>query len=297
MVTPPSPGVEATTAGGPAGEDGREPPPPPPPCILDPCANEGVSACVRIPKARTINGVRTLIVSDIHSNLVALDAVVSAAEEEHPIDRVWCLGDIVGYGPWPRETVERVRSLDAMSICGNHDAAAVGRVPLDGFNPYAAEACRWNGARLGADARGYLAGLPETLREDGFTLVHGSPKDPLWDYLFGYAQAVEAWERAVTEDVLVGHTHFQFAAEAGRGIDRPGPDGLTAPRSHARLVVNPGSVGQPRDGDPRAAYAVYDDDARVLALKRVRYDVAAVQRAMAEAGLPEPLISRLSVGR
>ena len=240
---------------------------------------------------------RTLIVSDIHSNLAALEAVVAAAEEEAPIDQTWCLGDIVGYGPHPLETVRRVRSLGAMCIKGNHDAGAVGLVSLDTFNYYAAEACRWSGSRLDADAREFLSGLPETLHEDGFTLVHGSPKDPLWDYLFGYPQAIEAWDRAATPDVLVGHTHYQFAATAGLGLEQPGPEGLTAFRGPARLVVNPGSVGQPRDSDPRAAYAVYDDEVGALELRRAWYDVASTQRAMAEAGLPEPLISRLSVGR
>ncbi len=240
---------------------------------------------------------RTLIVSDIHSNLAALDAVVADAGEEAPLDQVWCLGDIVGYGPWPLETVRRIREIGALSIKGNHDAGAVGLTPLDAFNPYAAEACRWNGRRLDSDARDYLRGLPETLREDGFTLVHGSPKEPLWDYLFGYPQAIEAWERAVTQDVLVGHTHYQFAATAGVGLRQPGREGLTVFRGDARLVVNPGSVGQPRDNDPRAAYALYDDETGAIELRRAWYDVAATQRAMADAGLPEPLISRLSAGR
>lgn len=228
---------------------------------------------------------------------MALDAVLRAAEDEGPVDQVWCLGDVVGYGPWPRETVERMQSINAMTVIGNHDAAAVGRVGLDDFNPFAAEACRWNRDQLSDSAWQWLSGLPEMLREDGFTLVHGSLKDPLWDYLFGYPQAIEAWERAITEDVVVGHTHFQFSMEAGRGIQQPGPAGLTVPRGHARLVINPGSVGQPRDRDPRAAYALYDDDTRIVTLKRAWYDVTTTQRAMAEANLPEPLISRLSVGQ
>ncbi len=240
---------------------------------------------------------RTLIVSDIHSNLIALDAVIAAVEDEAPIDRVWCLGDIVGYGPWPLETVRRVRALGALSVKGNHDAGAAGLVALDTFNYFAAEACRWTREQLDSDASDYLSSLPETLREDGFTLVHGSPKDPLWDYLFGYPQAIEAWERAVTRDVLVGHTHYQLAATAGAGLTQPGSEGLTVFRGEARLVVNPGSVGQPRDSDPRAAYAVYDDDLGAVALHRAWYNVAATQRAMADAGLPDPLISRLSAGR
>ena len=165
------------------------------------------------------------------------------------------------------------------------------------FNPIAAEACRWTTAHLSAEALVFLAELPRTLVEDSFTLAHGTPNDPIWDYLISYSQAVEAWERVNTSDVLVGHSHIQFSVEAGRGVEHPGPGGLTVPLGHARLVVNPGSVGQPRDRDPRAAYAVYDDDARIVSLRRVWYDVTETQRAMAEAQLPEALITRLSLGR
>ncbi len=240
---------------------------------------------------------RTLIVSDVHSNLAALDAVVAAAEADSPLDGVWCLGDIVGYGPWPLETVRRVRSLDAVCIQGNHDAGAIGRISLDTFNFAAREACRWNGAQLDEDARTFLRDLPDTAVADGFTLVHGTPRNPLWEYLTGYADAMDALEMVSTRDVLVGHTHHQFAFEDGRGVSLPGPGGLTVERDAGRLVVNPGSVGQPRDHDPRAAYAVYDSESDTLSLRRTAYDIAATQRAMEGAGLPEPLISRLSAGR
>ncbi|MEX2430771.1 MAG: metallophosphoesterase family protein [Dehalococcoidia bacterium] len=237
---------------------------------------------------------RTLIVSDIHSNATALEAVFAAAEEDGPLDQVWCLGDIVGYGPQPMECLERLWAANAMSICGNHDAGAVGRIELDEFNHYAAEACRWTGRQLTDRAIEYLTNLPESLIEDPFMLVHGSPRDPMWEYVFGYPQAIEVWERAVTHGVLVGHSHFQFCCEAGRGLETPGPEGMYIPITHARLVINPGSVGQPRDRDLRAAYAIYDDDAQSITLRRVWYDISATQRAMAEAGLPEPLITRLS---
>jgi predicted phosphodiesterase len=241
---------------------------------------------------------RTLIVSDIHSNIVALDAVLEAAEEDEPIDGVISLGDIVGYGPAPMECLDRLRERGFVSIKGNHDAAVAGEVSLDTFNPVAAEASRWTTAQLNADSLAFLAALPERLIEDSFTMVHGTPNDPIWDYLVSYSQAVEAWERVETSDVLVGHSHIQFAIEAGRGIEQSGPEGvLTVPLGHARLVVNPGSVGQPRDRDPRAAYAIYDDESRLISLRRAWYDVSATQRAMAEAGLPEPLITRLSAGR
>lgn len=240
---------------------------------------------------------RTLIVSDVHSNLTALDAVLAAAGAEGPLDAVWCLGDIVGYGPWPLETVRRIRSLDAVCIQGNHDAGAIGRISLDTFNYAAREACRWNGEQLDDETRSFLKDLPDTVAVAGFTLVHGTPRDPLWEYLTGHAGAVAALASIGTRDALVGHTHHQLAFEDGRGAASPGPGGLTVTRDGGRLVVNPGSVGQPRDRDPRAAFAVYDSEADTLSLRRAAYDVAATQRAMEQVGLPEPLISRLSAGR
>lgn len=240
---------------------------------------------------------RTLVVSDIHSNIEALNAVFADAEEHEPVERVLSLGDIVGYGPAPMACLEALWERHAVSIQGNHDAAVAGIIGVDDFNLYAAEASRWTTQQLSSDAVQYLADLPQELVDDSFLLVHGSPKGPLWDYLISYGQAVEAWDRTDSSDVLVGHTHFQFAVEAGRGVEHPGPTGLTVPLGHARLVVNPGSVGQPRDSDSRAAYAIYDDDARMIYLHRVWYDISATQRAMADVGLPEALISRLSSGR
>ena len=250
---------------------------------------------------------RILIVSDVHSNLAALDAVLAAAESDGPTDGVWCLGDIVGYGPRPIETVRRLRALDALCIRGNHDAGATGQLSLDDFNLAAQVACRWNAAQLDDDALAFLSALPDTVDTAGFTLVHGTPSEPLWAYLTSAGAAAEALDNVRTRDVLVGHTHHQFAfddsggaPDSGAGrmtMTRPGPDGLTVSRDGGRLVVNPGSVGQPRDGDPRAAFAVYDSSAETVSLRRAAYDIAATQRAMEAVGLPEPLISRLRVGR
>ena len=240
---------------------------------------------------------RILIVSDIHSNIVALDAVLEAAREEDSVDEVWCLGDIVGYGPAPMECLERLWELGTLCIQGNHDAAATGEIDFSDFNPIAAEAARWTQQQLSKEARAYLAGLPQTTIESSFTLVHGSPRDPLWEYVTGYSQAIESWERVETSDVLVGHSHFQFSCEADRGLEQPSADGLIVPLGTARVVINPGSVGQPRDRDPRAAYAIYDDEARHIGLYRTWYNINSTQRAMSEVGLPEPLISRLSAGR
>lgn len=240
---------------------------------------------------------RTLVVSDIHGNIEALNAVFAHAEEEEPIERVICLGDTVGYGPAPMACLEALWERHAVSIQGNHDAAVAGKISTENFNVYAAMAAQWTTEQLSAEAIQWLGELPEKLVDESFLLVHGSPRGPLWDYLMSYGQAMEAWEHTETSDVLVGHTHFQFAAEAGRGIENPGQYGLTVPMGHARLVVNPGSVGQPRDSDPRAAYGIYDDEARMISLHRVWYDISATQRSMADIGLPEALISRLSAGR
>ncbi len=240
---------------------------------------------------------RTLIVSDIHSNVVALDAVLADARADGPIERVWCLGDVVGYGPEPMACIERLWDLDATVICGNHDAGAVGRISVAEFNGPAAEAARWNGAQLSAEARAYLSALPETVVEAPFTLVHGSPRVPLWEYLTSGDQAEEAWGAIPTPHVIVGHSHFQFTCTRSRGLEQAGPSGRVVRTDGDRLAANPGSVGQPRDGDPRAAFTVFDDEAATLALRRTSYDIAATQRAMIDVGLPLPLIERLAIGR
>ena len=239
---------------------------------------------------------RTLIVSDIHSNLDALDAALADAATNGGIDGVWCLGDIVGYGPEPMACLERLWDLDALAIMGNHDGGAVGLVSLETFNPVAASACRWTAGQLTEEGKRYLDGLPHTLTEGPFTLVHGTPQDPIWEYLVSYPQAQAAWNVIDTSALLVGHSHLPFVCEDGLPLERRAVHGQHVAIDGRRLAINPGSVGQPRDGDPRAAYAVYDDAAATLELRRVAYDVRATQGKMAEAGLPEPLISRLSVG-
>ena len=240
---------------------------------------------------------RTLIVSDIHSNLAALDAVFADAQRLDAIDAVWCAGDIVGYGPDPNACVERLREADAISVMGNHDAGAIGRMDLENMNLYAAEACRWNGEQLTAESRAFLEGLELTLEREPFTIVHGTPNDPLWDYLLSYPQADDAWYLSGAQALVVGHSHLAFVCEEDTGMLMPGPEGLRVAVGGKRLVVNPGSVGQPRDGDPRASYAVYDNETSIVSLQRVPYDIVSTQRKMVDAGLPDPLVSRLSLGR
>ena len=239
---------------------------------------------------------RTLILSDIHSNPVALRAVLDDASAGGGFQQTWCLGDIVGYGPEPVACVDQLRALNASAILGNHDAGAIGTIGLERFNDLAASACRWTTGQLTAEARGFLESLPLTITEAPFTLVHGAPRAPLWEYLLSAPQAEAAWQAVSTSAVLVGHSHLPFFCQEGAAPQRAN-DATVIPITDGRLVINPGSVGQPRDGDPRAAYAVYDDGEGIVEMRRVGYDVAATQLRMRELRLPEPLIARLARGQ
>lgn len=244
--------------------------------------------------------VRHAILADIHSNLAALQAVLTDLGERGGADELWCLGDIVGYGPDPRECIALIRSYPHQAIVGNHDLGAIGRIPLDEFNPEAAAACRWNGAQLGPKEVAYLEGLPLTLVRDGFTLVHGSPREPIWEYLVLVTSARRNFDYFNTELCLVGHSHiplyFELVSEDSSCL-RWGLSEETSLRlGGRRLIINPGGVGQPRDGDPRAAYAIYDSTEKTLYHYRVPYDIAETQRRMVERGLPLRLAQRLSYG-
>jgi diadenosine tetraphosphatase ApaH/serine/threonine PP2A family protein phosphatase len=239
-----------------------------------------------------------LVFSDIHANLVALDAVIEAAG---PVDQYWNLGDVVGYGPRPRECVERVIALKpTASLIGNHDWAAIGRLGLDEFNPVARYATYWTTAHLGAEHMSYLEGLPNRVIEDNWMLVHGSPRHPVWEYVYTARVALQNFEFFDSQVCFLGHTHIQlFISEemAGRGMPPIHPsDGDVLEMGTARYIVNPGSVGQPRDNDPTAAFAIYEPEERRVTFRRVEYDVAATQAQMESAGLPRPLITRLALG-
>lgn len=239
-----------------------------------------------------------LIISDIHANLTALDAVLAAAG---PVDAVWNLGDIVGYGPRPRECVDRVVGTQpAYSLIGNHDWACIGRLPLDEFNPVARFATYWTTAQLSAEHMEYLESLPNRVIEDGYMLVHGSPRHPVWEYITSARVALPQFELFDAPVCFVGHTHIQMhisldAAKRGGATTQPG-DGDMLRVDGQRYIVNPGSVGQPRDNDPRAAFALYDPETRVITFRRVAYDIAETQSQMEAAGLPRPLITRLALG-
>jgi predicted phosphodiesterase len=238
---------------------------------------------------------RIAVLSDIHSNLLALDAVLAAIG---PVDAVWHLGDVVGYGPDPDAVVGRLRSIGAIGVKGNHDAAAVGGSEIDWFNPDARRAMEWTRTTINRATSAWLEALPQTLGSGEWTLVHGSPREPLWEYVTSVPVARANLAVLGSRVGLHGHTHvpIAFVEEDGRiEVVSPG-DGSVLELRGRRALVNPGSVGQPRDGDPRSSFLILDTDADTVSWHRTRYDIAAVQASMQGTGLPASLAARLSVG-
>lgn len=240
---------------------------------------------------------RTLILSDIHANLTALEAVLAAAE---PFDAVWCLGDLVGYGPDPNECVERIVQLPNLQcVKGNHDAAAVGSIEVDSFNPDARKTVLWTQEKLTDANKKYLRELPERLNVDDITIVHGSPYKPIWEYLLDTRSATISFEYFTTSYCFVGHTHLpvMYYLPDDRNIAQLiVPDRISQMTLAPRAILNPGSVGQPRDRDPRAAYAIVDLTDYTWGWYRVEYDIQNVQERMRVEDLPERHITRLSAG-
>jgi len=246
---------------------------------------------------------RYLVLSDIHANFTALEAALAAVEGRW--ESVVCLGDVVGYGPDPNEVIDRVRALGAMTIRGNHDKAACGLADAEDFNPVARAAADWTREHLRADNLTYLQQLPQgPLEADGLALIHGALRDED-EYVFAPAQALDGLLGSPSPVTFFGHTHFQggfsFRDSKLEVIQlRPEPGTSFAAlrvEPGTRYLLNPGSVGQPRDGDPRAAFAIADLNHSVVEFWRVPYDIEAVQQRMKHAGLPEPLILRLAFGR
>ncbi len=240
-----------------------------------------------------------LILGDIHGNLEAFHAVLGHATRIGGFQEVWCLGDVVGYGPDPGACVELLQEHSPVTVAGNHDRAAVGLLSLETFNHYAAEACRWTASNLSEAQQAYLKELPLVLNKDPFTLVHGSLRDPVWEYLVDAEAAQATLALLKTRHCLVAHSHIPFLCREGSPypLFERLPEAKPVLLPQGRAVVNPGSVGQPRDGDPRAAYILYDTDAGSVTIHRVEYEIRATQRRMAEARLPVPLIMRLPLGQ
>ena len=239
---------------------------------------------------------RLAVLSDIHANLAALDAV---SDELGTVDEIWVLGDIVGYGPQPNEVIRRLQELGARAVTGNHDGAAIGVVDASWFNPDAQAAIQWTGTVLDENARAYLAALPEVRRDGELTAVHGSPREPIWEYITDAAIAAANMTAFQTRHCLYGHTHLPVIYRSD-GIHMtvvPATTAAPIALDARRALINPGSVGQPRDGNRDASYLILDTEAGVAEFHRVGYDVGLTQRLMREVGLPRWLVERLAIGR
>jgi predicted phosphodiesterase len=218
------------------------------------------------------------LLSDIHANLVALEAVLA---DLPPVDAIWVMGDTVGYGPDPADTLALLRERGATLVAGNHDRAVATGEGLELLNTAARAAAERHRSWLSRADRDALAALPVTLEPaDRYAICHGSPRDPLWEYVFDARTAAFAMAGIAATRCCVGHTHVPATFRTGDG----------------KLMVNPGSVGQPRDGDPRASYAILDVDRATVDFHRVGYDIQETQRRMRELKLPDMLADRLAFG-
>ena len=241
---------------------------------------------------------RILVISDIHANYTALEAVLNDAGK---VDETWCLGDTVGYGPDPNACVEELRDIPMLTcLLGNHDVAVLGKMPFESFNGDARRSLDWHERVLAPTNADFLLTLPENPKVRGdVTMAHGSPRDPVWEYIINTLSARLNFDYFDTNYCFVGHSHIQsmFLLDEERNrvtLDAP-PIG-EAIQLNGRSILNPGSVGQPRDRDPRAAYAIFDPDARTWEARRVEYDIAEVQERILQAKLPEKHAIRLAEG-
>ena len=240
---------------------------------------------------------RVAVISDIHANAHALTAVLAAIDVERP-DALWCLGDLVGYGPQPNECIRLVRERADVCLLGNHDLGALGRLDLDDFTRDAALAAYWTRDRHGDDERAFLESLEPAARLPQAALFHASARDPVWEYVLGEEAARASLRATIEPVVLVGHSHVALALvdEAGRLSGGLAPGGTQVELPAGRWLLNPGSVGQPRDGDRDAAWLLLDFEQGTGSFRRAPYDVAATQAEIRDAGLPPSLANRLASG-
>ena len=242
---------------------------------------------------------RYAIIADIHANLAAFTAVLDDIKRWGGVDEIWCLGDIVGYGPDPHQCIELLRQYNHVCVAGNHDWAAIGKLATSEFNPDAGIVCRWTTQQLSPEDVEYLENLPEIIQKGDFTLVHGSPREHIWEYLISIGSAKENFDYFQSQFCLVGHSHvpmvFKYDETDTCSSSQFVPD-IKLVLGKSRLIINPGAVGQPRDGDPRASYAIYDSETEMIRLCRVPYDVGVTQTRMVKQNLPMRLVARLGQG-
>ena len=240
---------------------------------------------------------RVAVVSDIHGNLHALEAVLADVDGAKP-DQVWCLGDVVGYGPRPNECCDRMRERADLALCGNHDLAVLGALDIADFSGDAAAAARWTATILGEEQRAWLTSLEPQARREDAELYHASPRDPVWEYVLSEEVALLSLAATHAPIVLVGHSHVPIAL-AWDGTENEGglaPGGTELDLGNRRWLLNPGSVGQPRDGDARAAWLLLDFEARRGTFHRVEYAIDQTQAEIRARELPGTLAARLSLG-
>ena len=241
---------------------------------------------------------RCLIVSDIHGNLQAFKSVIDHASGVGGFDQIWQLGDLVGYGPEPGGCIDLLLEYDHVGVAGNHDLAAVGKIGLELFNESTAAAARWTMNQLTEGHVAFLTGLPLRFETEDFTFAHGSPRDPVWEYLVTEQSATPNFSHFDTRRCLVGHSHLPFLCKLqdDQAVFYSFPVRMSVRLGNDRYIINPGSVGQPRDGLPTASYAIYDSDAGTVTHQRATYDIAATQRLMRDCCLPAYLVDRLERG-
>ena len=242
---------------------------------------------------------RIAVISDVHANLYALEAVLAEIDRDPP-DEIWCLGDTVGYGPRPNECCALVRERSALTLVGNHDLVALGSadIEVEDFNPEAGTASVWTSEQLTAESREFLSALEPQAERDGFELFHGSPSDPVWDYVIDDVSVAQSFALTKAPVVLVGHSHVATAVVLADAKLQGGvaTAGFAADLGAGRWLFNPGSVGQPRDDDPRAAFLRLDLEAGAARFERIAYPVARTQAEIRERGLPDSLAERLAHG-
>jgi diadenosine tetraphosphatase ApaH/serine/threonine PP2A family protein phosphatase len=240
---------------------------------------------------------RVAVLSDVHSNLHALEAVL-ADVDTGGFDEIWCLGDVIGYGPRPNECTAIVRERADLCLAGNHDLVVLGKIPMILFADDAGVAARWTQGGLEDDARAFLETLQPLATRPGVELFHASPRDPVWDYVLSEDAARESFAATTEPLVLVGHSHIalELASDGLRLLGGKADGGMNIDLGGPRRLLNPGSVGQPRDGDPRAAWLEIDNDERRATFRRTVYPVELTQAEIREAGLPEILAERLEHG-
>jgi diadenosine tetraphosphatase ApaH/serine/threonine PP2A family protein phosphatase len=243
--------------------------------------------------------VRVAVISDVHANLYALEAVLAEIDRKPP-EQLWCLGDTVGYGPRPNECCALVEERAALTLVGNHDLLALGSAATraEDFNAEAVEAAAWTKEQLTPESRRFLQSLESSAEVEGAELFHGSPRDPVWEYVLDEIAALYAFALTSAQIVLVGHSHVSFALRLQRnGLEGGHASAGAEERLGAeRWLLNPGSVGQPRDGDPNAAFLELDLDERWARFRRVAYPVSRTQAEIRELGLPDSLAERLAHG-